>query len=151
MAQLPDIGERLSQSRGVEDYYDQLIPLLILLRHCFGEMCWHGPESTARLIIDDPLLNQTYGFLSYGALQSSMRSAGYGTSIAFIPWNYWRTSRTKERRSIFDKSPNLSVCVHGCDHTNKEFGEADLGSLQWKAEHGATQNGTAQKPHRSGI
>jgi hypothetical protein len=133
LAQLPDIGERVSQSRGVEDCYDQLVPLLILLRHCFGEMCWHGPESTARLIIDDPLLNETYGFLDYSALQRSMRSAGYGASIAFIPWNYWRTSKQKAA-SIFHQGSNLSVCVHGCDHTNMEFGDVDPGSLQWKAE-----------------
>ena len=133
LAQLPDINERLSQNRGVEEYYDQLIPLLIFFRHCFGEMCWHGPERTARLIIDDPLLKQTYGFLNYGALRNSMRSAGYGTSIAFIPWNYWRTSKKKAAR-IFHQDPNLSICVHGCDHTNKEFGEVDLGSLQWKAD-----------------
>lgn len=133
LAQLPDINERLSPSRGVEDYYDQLIPLLIFLRHCFGEMCWHGVESTARLIIDDPLLNQTYGFLNYGALRKSMRTGGYGTSIAFIPWNYWRTSK-KKATGIFDQDPNLSICVHGCDHTNKEFEELDLGSLQWKAD-----------------
>jgi hypothetical protein len=133
LAQLPDINERLSQNRGVEEYYDQLIPLLIFIRHCFGEMCWHGPERTARLIIDDPLLNKTYGFLDYGALQTSMRSAGYGTSIAFIPWNYWRTTKTKAAK-IFCQKPNLSICVHGCDHTNREFGEVDLGSLQWKAD-----------------
>jgi len=133
LAQLPDIGERVSQSRGVEDYYDQLVPLLILLRHCFGDMCWHGPENTARLIIDDPLLNETYGFLDYSALQRSMRSAGYGASIAFIPWNYWRTSKEKAA-SIFHQGSNLSVCVHGCDHTNMEFGDVDPGSLQWKAE-----------------
>ena len=133
LAQLPDINERLSPSRGVEDYYDQLIPLLIFLRRCFGEMCWHGSESTARLIIDDPLLNQTYGFLDYRALRNSMRTAGYGTSIAFIPWNYWRTSK-KKATGIFDQDPNLSICVHGCDHTNKEFEELDLGSLQWKAD-----------------
>ena len=132
LAQLPDINEQLSESRGAEEYYDQLIPLLVFFRHCFGEMCWHGFEKTAQLIIDDPLLNQTYGFLSYRALQNSMHSIGYGTSIAFIPWNYWRTSRTVTAE-LFCQAPNLSICVHGCDHTNKEFGEADLGSLQWKA------------------
>lgn len=132
LTQLPDINQRLSPSKGVEDCYDQLVPLLIFLRHCFGDMCWHGAESTARFIIDDPLLNQTYGFLDYSALWNSMRSAGYGTSIAFIPWNHWRTSKKKAMR-IFDQNPNLSICVHGCDHTNKEFGEADLGSLQWKS------------------
>ena len=133
LAELPDINERLSPNRGVEEYYDQLIPLLIFLRHCFGEMCWHGPQSTARLIIDDPLLDQTYGFLDYRALRNSMRSAGYGTSIAFIPWNYLAHVQKGRRRRIFGQDANLSICVHGCDHTNKEFDEVDPGSLQWKA------------------
>lgn len=130
--QLPDINERLSQSRGVEEHYHQLIPLLIFLRHCFGERCWHAAESTGRLIIDDPLLVQSYGFLSFAALRNSMRSTGYATSIAFIPWNYWRSSR-KNAASIFGQDPNLSICVHGCDHTNREFDDLNPGSLQWKA------------------
>jgi len=62
-----------------------------------------------------------------------MRSAGYGATVAFIPWNHWRSSRTGAAR-IFDGSPDLSVCVHGCDHTNKEFEDIDPGSLQWKTD-----------------
>jgi hypothetical protein len=133
LAQIPDIRTRLTPNTGVEEYYDQLIPLLILLRHCFGEMCWHGAARTGRLIIDDPLLNHTYGFLNYADLQSSMRAAGYGTSIAFIPWNHWRTSRKKATRS-FDQDAGLAICVHGCDHTNREFDDVDPASLQWKAD-----------------
>ncbi len=132
LAELPDINQRLSPSRGVEEYYDQLIPLLVFLRHCFGEMCWHGTQSTARLIIDDPLLDQTYGFLDYRALRNSMLSAGYGTSIAFIPWNHWRTSR-KGAAKNFGQDTRLTICVHGCDHTNKEFDDVDVDLLQWKA------------------
>jgi hypothetical protein len=131
--QIVDIEEPLSQARGMEDQYDQLLPLLIFLRHCFGEMCWHGTQRTARLIIDDPLLVQKYGCLSFGALRNSMRSAGYGTSIAFIPWNQWRTSKSKAD-TVIDGSPELSICVHGCDHTNREFDDLDPGSLQWKAD-----------------
>ena len=133
VAQVPDISERLSPSRGVDEYYDQLVPLLIFLRHCFGEMCWHGTQRTGRLIIDDPLLSQAYGYLNFAALRRSMRSAGYGATVAFIPWNHWRTSRTGAAR-IFDGSSDLSVCVHGCDHTNKEFEDIDPGSLQWKTD-----------------
>jgi hypothetical protein len=133
LAELPDIDERLSPARGVEGTYDRLIPLLIFLRHAFGERCWHGAESTARLIIDDPLLQDTYGFLDFRALKTSMRSAGYATSIAFIPWNQWRTSGKRARR-VFDRDPNLSICVHGCDHTNREFDDTDPASLQWKAD-----------------
>jgi hypothetical protein len=133
LAQVPDISERLSPSSGVEEYYDQLVPLLIFLRHCFGEICWHGTQRTGRLIIDDPLLNQAYGYLGFAALRRSLRSAGYGASVAFIPWNHWRSSRT-EAAKIFDGSPDLSVCVHGCDHTNQEFEDIDPGSLQWKTD-----------------
>ena len=144
LSQLPDINERLSPNRGVEEYYDQLIPLLIFLRHCFEERCWHGAGSTARLIIDDPLLDRNYGLLDYAILRNSMRSAGYGTSIAFIPWNHRRTSKKKAAR-IFDQDPNLSICVHGCDHSNNEFDEEDLGSLRWKIDTGLRR----MEQHRS--
>jgi hypothetical protein len=132
LAELPDINRRLSPSTRVEDGYDQIIPFLIFLRHCFGDACWHGAEPTAQIIIDDPLLSQTYGFLDYGALRRSMRAEEYGTSIAFIPWNHWRTSRSGTSK-IFDGANGLSVCVHGCDHSNREFSETDLGALQWRA------------------
>jgi hypothetical protein len=152
LAQVPDISERLSQSQGVEEYHDQLAPLLIFLRHCFGEMCWHGIHRTGRLIIDDPLLTQAYGYLNFAALRRSMRSAGYGATVAFIPWNHWRSSKTGAVK-IFDGSPDLSVCVHGCDHTNKEFEDVDPGSLQWKTdtalqrmERHKTRTGVAFEP-----
>ena len=133
LAQVPDIGERLSPSQGLEEYYDLLAPLLIFLRHCFGEMCWHGTQRTGRLIIDDPLLTHDYGYLNFAALRRSMRSAGFGATVAFIPWNHWRSSKTGAAK-IFDGSPDLTVCVHGCDHTNKEFEDVDPGSLQWKTD-----------------
>jgi hypothetical protein len=133
VAELPDIGEPLSEESGVEERFDSLIPFLIFLRHAFGEACWHGAPGTARLIIDDPLLNTTYGFLDYDALGSSMRAAGYGTSIAFIPWNHWRTSKGKAAK-LFQGNPNLSICVHGCDHSNREFSETDPAALQWRAD-----------------
>jgi hypothetical protein len=133
LPELPDINQPVSAGKGVEAHYDQLIPLLVFLRHSFGEACWHGVGSTARLIIDDPLLTERYGFLDYRALASSMRAAGYGTSIAFIPWNSWRTSR-RRAEAIFEAQPNLSVCVHGCDHSNKEFDQLDPGRLQWQAD-----------------
>ena len=117
---LPDLDEPLSRDHELQGHYDRLIPVLIFLRHCFRESCWHGPEPTAKLIIDDPLLTERYGFLDYGVLLKSMQRSNYGTSIAFIPWNYWRTSRRGAAR-VLSASSNLSICIHGCDHTNKEF------------------------------
>ena len=130
--ELPDIHAPLDVSGGLEEHYGRLIPLLIFLRHSFGDMCWHGAGSTAHLIIDDPLLEPTYGYLNYAALKQSMRTAGYATSIAFIPWNHWRTSKAKAAQAL-GEDENLSICVHGCDHTNREFDDLDPGSLGWKA------------------
>ena len=127
-----DMGQRLSHETRIEEYYEQLIPLLLFVRYCFGRSCWQAPEASAQLIIDDPLLTPRYGFLTYDSLRASMRAAGYGTTIAFIPWNYWRTSRRNVSR-LFADGDSLSICVHGCDHTNKEFEAADPAVLQRKA------------------
>lgn len=128
----PDIDEPFCRDRGIEEHYHQIIPFLVFLRHGFELNCWHGVESTARLIIDDPLLTDKYGFLDYRTLSSSMLRNRYGTSIAFIPWNYRRTSR-EWAGSFLDKAMNLSICVHGCDHTNREFEAMDSEVLEHKA------------------
>jgi hypothetical protein len=132
-AAVADIDEPVSAERGIEEYYDQLIPLLVFLRHSFGKTCWHSTQTTARVIIDDPLLTARYGFLNYRALLSSMRRERYGTSIAFIPWNYRRTS-SRTATDLFGHRPDLSICIHGCDHTNKEFDAVDQLLLAQKAD-----------------
>ena len=137
-SETPDIEEPLSPSKGIEQHYDQIIPFLIFLRSCFGDACWHAPKATARFIIDDPLLMDRYGLLDYKALLSSMFRIGYGTSIAFIPWNYRRTSR-QWAANLLEKKANLSVCVHGCDHTNKEFDDLDPLILTDKARLALTR------------
>lgn len=129
---LPNLEEPLSRDHSLDGHYDRLIPALIFLRHCFGDRCWHGPESTARLIIDDPVLGEKYGFLDCGVLMQSMQRNNYGASIAFIPWNYWRTSQ-RSAAKLFGGSSNLAICVHGCDHTNKEFETPDETLLGRKA------------------
>jgi hypothetical protein len=145
---VPDIDEPLSRDNGMEAYYDRLIPLLVFLRHRFGTRCWHGPASTARVIIDDPLLADRYGFLDYQALRRSMQRAAYGTSIAFIPWNYRRTSR-RMARSLLPQRADLSICVHGCDHTNREFDRADRPLLEWKS--GVALERMRQHQARTGL
>jgi hypothetical protein len=129
---LLDLNEPLNRNHEIQEHSDRLIPALIFLRSCFKEGCWHGPTPTARLIIDDPLLTARYGFLDYDLLAESMRRANYGTSIAFIPWNYWRTSKRNATRILHEDS-NLSICIHGCDHTNKEFEAQGQALLDRKA------------------
>ena len=129
---LPDIDKPLSRTRGIEEHYAALIAPLILLRSWFGERCRHAPQSTARLIIDDPGLSMRYGFLDYKLLQESMLRCRYGTTVAFIPWNGWRTSR-KDASRLLGEGSNLSICIHGCDHTKGEFELADGPRLDAKA------------------
>jgi hypothetical protein len=134
-SEIPDIDQALSRSNGIEEYYSQIIPILIVFRCYFGENCWHGRTSSARLIIDDPLLERRYGCLDYPALLASMCREHFGTSIAFIPWNYWRTSRKAAAR-FSGKEKSLSLCVHGCDHSNMEFDTLDHDVLTSKASLG---------------
>jgi hypothetical protein len=129
---LPDVDKPLSQSHGIEEHYAALVPPLIFLRNCFQESCWHAPQSTARLIIDDPGLSKRYGFLDYDMLLRSMQRFRYGTSIAFIPWNGWRTTRKNAARLLYENS-RLSICIHGCDHTNREFEAQDTALLDFKS------------------
>lgn len=126
--QIADVEAPVSRGVEVESLYQWLLPAIVYLKACFGSQCWHNPNVRARLIIDDPLLHPQYGFLRYDALLESMRRVPYGTSLAFIPWNYRRTH--KQVADMFlENSGVLSLCVHGCDHTNHEFDSYDVRQL----------------------
>ena len=131
-AGIPDIDEPVSRINPIEDKYDQVIPPLTFFLSCFGSEAWHASQSTARFIIDDPLLEDRYGLLDYGELLDSMSRENYGTSIAFIPWNYRRTSK-RWVDDLLQKQVNLSICVHGCDHSNCEFADLDRSLLMQKS------------------
>ena len=130
--EIADLSARITRETIPEFFYQRLLPAMIFLKTCFGPRCWHNPNLRARLIIDDPLLHPQYGFLRYDELLDSMQRVPYGTSIAFIPWNY-RRSR-KSVADLFLMSQNrLSLCVHGCDHTNREFDADDENQLIQKS------------------
>lgn len=119
-SEIPDIDEPITSRNGIEEKYNEIIPFLIFFRSCFGQETWHGIRPTARLIIDDPLLDDHYGLLDYSVLLNSMQREKYGTTIAFIPWNHRRTSK-RWVEDLLRKDANFSICVHGCDHSNREF------------------------------
>lgn len=122
--QIADVGAPASRGTRPEDMYQWLLPAIIYLKACFGSRCWHNPNVRARLIIDDPLLHSQYGFLRYDVLLNSMHRVPYGTSLAFIPWNYSRSQ--KQVADLFRANKDiLSLCIHGCDHTNHEFESDD--------------------------
>jgi hypothetical protein len=82
----------------------------------------------AGIVIDDPLLQKSYGFIDFEQLLRSAREHRYHLTLAFIPWNHWR-SRAKEVRLFQDYSDCFSICLHGCDHTANEYGVADYDLL----------------------
>jgi hypothetical protein len=82
----------------------------------------------ACLIIDDPLLRPRYGCLDYKRLLDEMKAHNFFTEIAFIPWNYKR-SDARTVRLFTDNPDHFAICVHGCNHTENEFGGGNYQEL----------------------
>jgi hypothetical protein len=116
----------------IRDHFFSAVPLVSYIRWAFPQSSWHGPETSACLVIDDPLLKPTHGFVDFQELLSLMKRHKFSTNIAFIPWN-WRRSAPEVVRLFRENPEHFSLSVHGCDHTRAEFGSAGQQRLYWKA------------------
>lgn len=126
-----DVHRQLAAEKEFEEASDEYIPAIIFLRSAFGDQCWHNPRAGAGIVIDDPLLKRNYGFIDFRQLLGSARKHGYHITLAFIPWNHWR-SRAKDVQFFLDHSDCFSICAHGCDHTRNEFRSTDYENLLGK-------------------
>jgi hypothetical protein len=108
------------------------LPAVLFAQWAFAETCWQPAELCACMVIDDPLLTPHYGFLHYDRLLGLMERYGFSTSIAFIPWNWNRSSR-KTVKLFQEHSNRFSVSIHGCDHTGGEFGGRNRERLAWRS------------------
>lgn len=119
---------------GIFDIRDSVLsalPVVLYVRWAFAGTCWNAPETNACLVIDDPLLKSTYGFVDFHHLLTLMKRHRFSTNVAFIPWNWRRSTRDTVR--LFRENPEeFSLSVHGCDHTRAEFGSTERGRLSWK-------------------
>ncbi len=107
----------------IKDCFLQAVPLVMFITATFREVMWRPQEYGACVIIDDPLLKKQYGFCDFGRLRDDMRRHGFTTNIAFIPWNWRRT--THSGGDLFRRNADLfSVSIHGCDHVKAEFGRS---------------------------
>jgi hypothetical protein len=114
------------------DWFSRLVPAMMFLRYAFGDRCWQPGKKLACFILDDPLLRSRYGFLRYNSLLEAMERSNFATSLAFVPWNYNRSYRSTAE--LFLRHPKrLSLSIHGCDHTEGEFGSVDEVLLSRKA------------------
>lgn len=130
---IANIEERVHGNIDVTKYFSRLLPVAMFLRSAFKNRCWHNKSRFANLIIDDPPLKSSYGYLRYRELVSMMDKARFSGTIAFIPWNYKRTD--KQVTQLFRERPDrLSLCVHGCDHTAAEFATSDLAVLNSRVQ-----------------
>jgi len=131
--EIVDIDAELkSQNFDVRDQFLTAVPLVLYIKWAFRETCWSAPETNACLVIDDPLLKPTHGFVDFEELLSLMKQHNFSTNIAFIPWN-WRRSAPGVIRLFRENPEHFSLSVHGCDHTRAEFGSSGQQRLYWKA------------------
>jgi hypothetical protein len=114
-----DTTAEYQRNLDVRDSFSGLLPLLFFMRHRRIGLP-RSPLRWANWIIDDPNLTPRYGFLDFKTLARCILENRAAASIAFIPWNYRRTAH--EIVSLFRETwPQLSICIHGCDHTGSEF------------------------------
>jgi hypothetical protein len=133
-AEIIDIDAELTtQNFDVREHFLPAVPVVLYIKWAFAETCWSVPETNACLVIDDPVLKSTHGFVNFQELLSLMKRHNFSTNIAFIPWN-WRRSTPKVARLLRENPQNYSLSVHGCDHTRAEFGSLDRQRLYWKAQ-----------------
>lgn len=105
----------------VKDHFCSVVPLVMTIRSAFSDVAWGTQELGACLIIDDPRLKARYGFCDFSRLRDLMRRHAFTTNIAFIPWNWRRTSRSASE-FFKNEERSFSISIHGCDHTAGEFG-----------------------------
>ena len=85
---------------------------------------WTGDNRFANVIIDDPPLKAKYGFIDFRRLSQRALDRHLCFTLAFIPWNF-RRGRRRALQLFQQSGDHLSLCVHGCNHTRREFGIAD--------------------------
>jgi hypothetical protein len=106
------------------EYFSRFVPYAMALRCLAGDKCWRPLQAHAAVIIDDPLLRTTYGFLNFKSLCRTAERHNFHAAIAFIPHNFSRSSPAIGR--LFRENPGrLSICFHGNDHTQAEFASTD--------------------------
>jgi hypothetical protein len=103
--------------------YLRLLPLLHFLREVAAD-AWQPPPLRACLMFDDPNLRwRSYGFLDYRRLAELARQSGLHVALATVPLDAWGAHRATVK--LFKENPGqLSLLIHGNDHTREELGRA---------------------------
>ena len=116
----------------VREHFCSVVPLVMFVRLMFRDVAWRPRELGACLIVDDPLLKHRYGYCDFRDLRDLMREHQFTTNIAFIPWN-WRRTSSVDGDFFRSESRHFSVSIHGCDHVAAEFGATSAEVLNDRA------------------
>lgn len=115
----------------IREHMLETLPAVLFVKWAFTSSGWQAPETSACLIIDDPYLKRSYGFVDFDELLALMKQHGFSTNIAFIPRNWNRSDEQVTR--LFVNDPNYySISIHGCDHTRAEYGNGSASDLAAK-------------------
>ena len=125
------------------------IAILTFVRRHFAEHAWFAPESFGNFVIDDPLLRPSYGFVRHEELAEHVKQARAAATIAFIPWNARRSAAPTAE--LYKGTTNLSICVHGYEHTAAEFSTTDVEDLRWRAESAMDAMRLASRAHGRAV
>jgi glycosyltransferase involved in cell wall biosynthesis len=139
-----------TRHRQLSQAFSSMAPFIFFTKYAAGEYAWHAERQYANLTIDDAWLRNPYGHLDFGALVREMQQHRFHTTIAFVPWNFDRSRR--DMVELFRNHPDLlSVCIHGNDHSHREFGayadhpfEQQVANIQqaiWRMERFHTLTG----------
>jgi hypothetical protein len=148
-SEIVDIDQTIDKGfYDVKRHFCSVVPLVTFIKATFSEVAWLPQELGGCLIIDDPLLKPIYGNCDFLRLRDLMQKHRFTTNIAFIPWN-WRRTSPKAAKLFSDGSGNFSVSIHGCDHTAREFGAVSVDVLDSAAE--LAQSRMRRHEARTGI
>ena len=133
-SQMVDIDQTVGRGfYDIKDHFCSAVSLVMFIKFALRSVTWRPQELGACLIIDDPLLKLNYGFCNFSKLRDLMGEYGFTTNIAFIPWN-WRRTSSAAGKFFSHQSGLFSVSIHGCDHTGGEFASTSPEFLQGRAQ-----------------
>jgi hypothetical protein len=113
----------------IRDHVTTALPIVLYAKWAFANTSWNPPsETSACLVIDDPLLRARHGCLNFCELLSLMQRHDFSTNVAFIPWN-WRRNSAETVQLFKQNRERYSLSVHGCDHSRAEFGDRNPTAL----------------------
>ena len=117
----------------VADYFCSAVPVVMYLRYAFRDAIPAPPDIGACLIVDDPVLRRQYGFFDFEKVSALSLEHRFTCNIAFIPWN-WRRSQRSVIELFKRNAGRMSLSIHGCDHSAREFGGSSASFLNSQAK-----------------